>query len=143
MKIREYISKIGENKKPEDMQELGDMLADIIYSMKTSHPELYDKYKKKLYIMAYGYKFTDDKAEEIVAEMKPYHTHWTKEQTTEVMKNAGLNFDANDFFIVMNMAYNDYHDMFDEDLDQYVRYATLFIDDKDAKPHKVFKYFME
>lgn len=53
MKIREYIDKIGENKKPEDMQKLGDMLAEIIYSMKESHHEEYEKYKMKLYEMAY------------------------------------------------------------------------------------------
>ena len=53
MKIREYIVKIGENKKIEDMQKLGDMLADIIYSMKESHPEEYEKYKMCLYEMAY------------------------------------------------------------------------------------------
>ena len=53
MKIREYIAKIGENKNVEDMQELGDMLAEIIYMTKESHPELYEKYKMELYEMAY------------------------------------------------------------------------------------------
>ena len=53
MKIREYIDKIGENKNPEDMQELGDMLSELIYMTKESHPEIYEKYKMKLYEMAY------------------------------------------------------------------------------------------
>ena len=102
MKIREYINKIAENGKKEDMQELGDMLAELVCSLKQAHPEEYKKYKMKLYTMAYGYTFTDEKAEKIVAEMQPYHTHWTKEQTTQVMKNAGLKFDENEFFVVMN-----------------------------------------
>ena len=143
MKIREYIAKIGENKKIEDMQELGDMLAEIIYKMKESHPELYDKYKMKLYKMAYGYTFTDEMAEKIVANMQPYHTHWTKEQTTQVMKDAGLKYDDNTWFIVLNMAYNDYHELFDDNLDMYIGFAKMFIDDPDAKPHKVFDYFMD
>ena len=70
MKIREYIDKIGENRKPEDMQKLGDMLSELIYMTKESHPELYEKYKMKLYGMAYNYKFTREMAEEIVEEMK-------------------------------------------------------------------------
>lgn len=142
MKIREYIAKIGENKKPEDMQELGDMLAELICSMKEAHPEAYKKYKMTLYIMAYGYTFTDEMAKEIVVAMTPYHEHWTKEQTTQVMRNAGLKFDENEFFVVMNMAYNDYHDIFNDDLDSYIKFATLFISDVDAKPNKVFNYFM-
>ena len=141
--IRKYIARIGENKKPEDMQELGDMLAELICSMKEAHPEAYKAYKMKLYIMAYGYTFTDDMAKEIVTAMTPYHEHWTKEQTTQVMKNAGLKFDENEFYVVMNMAYNDYHDLFDEDVDQYVKFTSLFIQDPDAKPHKSFHYFMD
>ena len=92
--------------------------------------------------MAYGYKFTDEMAEKIVIDMKPYHLHWTKEQTTGVMRNAGLNIDENDFFVVMNMAYNDYHELFGEDVDNYIRFSKMCIEDEDAKPHKVFNYFM-
>lgn len=143
MKIREYITKIGENKKIEDMQELGDMLAEIIYSMKESHYELYEKYKKRLYVMAYGYTLTNEMADKIVADMTPYHTHWSKEQTTEVMQNSGLKFDENDFFVVMNMAYNDYYDLFGDDVESYVKFSSLFLSDPDQKPHKVFDYFME
>ena len=143
MKIREYIEKIGENKKPEDMQRLGDMLAEILYKMKDAHPDCFEKYKKELYIMAYGYTFTDEKADKIVEEMTPYHMHWTKDQTTEVMRSAGLKFDENEFYVVMNMAYNDYYELFGDDVQSYIKYSTLFIDDPDAKPHKVFKYFMD
>ena len=91
MKIREYIKKIGENKKIEDMQELGDMLADIIYSTKESHHDLYEKYKMKLYKMAYGEVLTEDMAKDIVHEMKPSGEHWSIDQTSEVKKQYGLN----------------------------------------------------
>lgn len=139
---REYIKKISENKKLEDMVKLGDILCETLYKVKSCDMGYYDEVKKELYIMAYGYSFTDEIAEKIVAEMTPYHVHWTKDQTTQVMRSQGLNYNENDFFVVMNMAYNDYHELFDEDLDKYVRYARLFIDDADAKPHKVFDYFM-
>ena len=140
--IRKLIEKIGENKKVEDMECLGDMLAELIYMTKESHPEIYEKYKMKLYIMAYGYTFTDEMAEKIVSEMTPYHIHWTKEQTTEVMKQNGLNFNENDFFLTMNMAYNDYYELFGDDLNMYVNFSKMFINDPDAKPHKIFNYFM-
>ena len=143
MKIREYIAKIGENKNPEDMEKLGDMLSEIIHDMKESHPDLYHKYKMELYTMAYGHTFTDEMAEKIVEKMTPYHMHWTKDQTTEVMRNAGIDLNENEFFIVMNMAYNDYHELFEEDTEKYIKFSTLFINDPDAKEHKVFDYFMD
>ena len=43
----------------------------------------------------------------------------------------------------MNMAYNNYHDMFEEDLDKYVEYSKLFIHDEDAAEGKVYTYFMK
>jgi hypothetical protein len=65
------------------------------------------------------------------------------EDTTGVKNQYGLsNINEIDFYVVMNSAYNDYHEMFDEDLEQYVKYTKLFIEDKDAKKGKVFTYFM-
>lgn len=142
MKIREYIKKIGENKKIEDMQELGDMLADIIYSTKESHHDLYEKYKMKLYKMAYGEVLTEDMAKDIVHEMKPSGEHWSIDQTSEVKKQYGLNNISDvDFYTVMNMAWNDYKDIFGDNLEMYVNYSKAFIEDEDAKKGKVFIYF--
>ena len=142
MKIREYIEKIGENKNIEDMKRLGDMLSDLICEMKESHYELYEKYKMDLYEMAFGKVLSEEMAEEIVTNMKPYHLHWTMEQTNEVMKQMGYNLNPIDFFVTMNMAYNDYHELFGEEVENYARYSKLFIDDPDAKKGKVFTYFM-
>lgn len=143
MKIREYIEKIGENKKPEDMQKLGDMLAEIICEMKDIHEDLYKKYKKELYEMAYGKVLTKEKAEEIIINMKPYHLHWSLEQTKSVQQQLNMNNIRDiDFWIVMNMAYNDYHDLFEEDVEKYAEYSKMFIQDEDAKESKVYCYFM-
>ena len=142
MKIREYIDKIGENKKPEDMEKLGDMLADIIYSMKESHPEIYEKYKMCLYVMAYGEILTEEMAENIVRKMKPVGEHWSMEQTNAVKTQYNLaSISSVDFYTVMNMAYNDYKDVFGDDLDMYVKYSRAFIQDEDARKGKVFLYF--
>ena len=47
--IKKYIEKIGEKRNIEDMKKLGDMLSEIIYSTKESHPEIYHEYKMELY----------------------------------------------------------------------------------------------
>ena len=39
-----------------------------------------------------------------------------QKQTTEVMKAHGMSLDPIEFWVVMNMAYNDYHKMFEEDV---------------------------
>lgn len=151
MKIREYITKIGEHKKVEDMQKLGDMLADIICSMKESHPELYEKYKMELYIMANGRVLTEDMAEEIVSNMKPYGEYWDIETTTSVKNELGVkNISDVDFYVTMNKTYNDNKttvDRFAEDeneqLEMYVSLTKDFVNDIDAKEGKVFTYFME
>lgn len=46
-----------------------------------------------------------------------------------------------DFYIVMNSAYNDYKELFRDNLEMYVVYSQLFIEDEDAKKDKVFLYF--
>jgi hypothetical protein len=142
-KIEKYIDKIVEKGIPEDMDKLSDMLEDLIYELKETNHKEYKHYKMCLYEMAYGKVLNEEMAHEIVEHMKPYGEHWTMEDTTGVKNQYGLsNINEIDFYVVMNSAYNDYHEMFDEDLEQYVKYTKLFIEDKDAKKGKVFTYFM-
>lgn len=149
MKVREYITKIGENKKVEDMEKLGDILADIIYSMKESHSDLYEKYKMKLYVMAYGKVLTQEMAEEIVKEMQPYKEHWSFDTTTSVKNQFGIKDISDvDFYVVMNSKYNDNKDtvekfIIDENqqLEMYIDLTKDFVLDPDAKEGKVFSYF--
>nr|DAG78631.1 MAG TPA: hypothetical protein [Caudoviricetes sp.] len=143
MKVKKYIEKIVEKGKPEDMKTLSYMLDDVICKLKEYDEECYEDYKMELYEMAYGKVLNEEMAEDIVMCMEPYHTHWTLEQTKKIQTEKGLSSIRDiDFFVVMNSAYNDYHDMFDEDIDAYVEYTKLFINDKDARDGKVFNYFM-
>ena len=149
MKIRKYIEKIGENKNVEDMQELGDMLAEVIYNMKESHPEIYEKYKMELYVMAYGKVLTQEMAEEIVKKMQPYGEYWNFDTTTSVKNQFGIKDISDvDFYIVMNSKYNDNKDtiekfIIDESqrLEMYIDLTKDFVLDPDAKEGKVFSYF--
>ena len=46
-----------------------------------------------------------------------------------------------DFWIVMNSAYNDYRDLFKDNIEIYAKWSYAFINDEDAKDGKVFIYF--
>ena len=139
--IRKYIEKIGENRNVEDMKKLGDMLTEIIYSTKESHPEIYKEYKMELYEMAYGKKVNEEMAEKWVKEMKPIGMHWTMEETTNAMRSLGYNFDSVDFFVVANMMYNDYYDLVKEDETLALKLAKVWLDDVDAKENKLYCYW--
>lgn len=41
----------------------------------------------------------------------------------------------------MNSAYNDYHDLFVDDIKMYTKYSKHFILDEDAINCKVYEYF--
>ena len=144
MHIKEYIEKIVADGDIKEMEELSEMLEEVIYHFKTCDYEKYCEYKMDLYRMAYGDVLNKDMAEDIVSKMKPYGEKWTLQQTKQVQEEYGLEKIRDiDFFVVMNSAYNDYHDLFDEDLKMYVKFAENFIKDEDAKEGKVFIYFME
>lgn len=142
MSIKEYLLKIIEKGKQEDMEELGEILDKAIYKVKDCDPEWYKKKCMKLYSMAYGNVLTEEMAKSIIEKMEPYHMHWSLEKTRQVQTQNGLNNIRDiDFWVVMNSAYNDFHDLFDENIEMYVRYAKNFIIDKDGKEDKVFLYF--
>ena len=142
MKIKEYIEKIVENGKPEDMKELSDMLDEAIIKVKITEPECYKKYKMKLMGMAYGYKFDKDMAEEIVESMRPLSQYWDIETTSKVRKDYGINADDCDFYIVMNSLVNDYYKIIDKtDVETYAKMANAFINDEDAIKNKVWVYY--
>lgn len=147
MKIREYISKIGENKKIEDMQKLGDMLTDIIYEMKESHHELYEKYKMELYIMANGKVLTDDMKREWVKEMKPM-AKWTEEEVKSVVSQYEIKVPYMSAYVILNMLYSDMKNALgsgddEESLKRYLQATNDWYFDEDSKvdgEEKLFNY---
>ena len=144
MDIEEYIEKIVDNGKIEDMQELSDMLEDTMEIIKDYDKECYKELEMKLYKMAYGNHLNKSMAEEIVHKMRPYGERFSFEETRNLQEQRGINdIDPIEFFVVLNSAYNDYKDIFSEDIEGYIRFTIDFIKDEDAKPNKVFKYFVE
>lgn len=139
MKIKKYIAKIIENSSSEDMEKLSDMLDSLICDLKEKNPLLYKKYKDELYCMAYGPKINDDIAKDII---KKIGEHWSYEETENVRNKYDYDdLEPLDFYVTMNMAYSDFKEVFDDDLDLYAKFSKSFIDDKDAVEGKLYYYF--
>ena len=143
MDIEDYIEKIVENGRIEDMEELSDMLEDTMEIIKDYDSECYKELEMKLYKMAYGNTLNKEMAEEIVSKMRPYGKRWSLEETKQLQEQRGINnVSPYDFFVVINSAYNDYKNIFADDIEGYIRFTMDFIQDEDAKQDKVFLYFV-
>ena len=142
MDIEEIIQIIIDNGNIEDMHKLSDMLEDTMEIIHEYDEECYKKYEMELYKMAYGEKLNKQMAEEIVQKMQPYGMHWTIQQTSQLQQQYGINNVRDiDFFVVMNSAYNDYYNVFEDNIEKYIKFSLDFIQDEDAKEGKVFVYF--
>lgn len=149
MGTREYIDKIGENKKPEDMQKLGDMLANLIDMTEESHPDVHREYKMELYEMAYGKILTDEKKRKWVAEMKP-SAKWTEEQVKNVVTGYGVKVPYMSAYVIMNMLYSDMSSSLgsgddEESLNRYLQATNDWYFDADVGTdgeEKLFNYKM-
>lgn len=142
MDTEEIIQKIVDNGRIEDMKTLSDILEDTMEELKKYDQDCFNEYMMELYKMAYGNTLNKQMAEEIVHKMKPYGEKWSIEETQKIMQQYGINNVKNaDFYVVINSAYNDYRDLFQDDIEKYVRFTMNFIQDEDAKIDKVFTYF--
>ena len=140
--IKGYIKKIVDDGDQSEMEELSDILDEVVYVIKKYNENLFEEYKMCLYRMAYGDKLNQQMAQDIVNNMKPYGMRWNLEDTKRIQIDYdSTDIDDIDFFVVINSAYNDYQNLFGDNIDMYVRFTKDFINDEDAKNGKVFRYF--
>lgn len=143
MDVEEYIEKIVKEGSIQEMEHLSDMLENLLEMIQEYDPACYKEYEMQLYKMAYGNKLNKEMAEEIVSKMMPYGKRWSFEETRKIQEQYGVqNIDSVDFFIVLNSAFNDYRDLFGDNLDSYIKFTIDFIQDEDAKDDKVFLYYI-
>ena len=138
MEIKSYIKKIitsgDENKK----EELTEWICDILHHM----DEDLENVEIELYEIAEGRVLTEERAKGLIEAMKPFGMKWTLEDTEGVRQQFGYeNLRPVDFWIVMNSAFNDYNDLFKDNVEWYAKFSKDFIDDEDAKEDKVYYYF--
>ena len=141
MDYKKYITKIlnsGDTNKVEEMSEYMEYIIDMV-----GDREL-EKVEQKLYEIAEGKVLNEDMAKEIIDGMKPYGMKWNLVDTEGVRNSYGyLDIRPVDFWIVMNSAYNDYHDLFEENVEWYAKFSKDFIMDPDAIDEKVYCYFIK
>jgi len=95
-------------------------------------------------------RFTKETAEEWVRSMENEDgtkgAHWTIEQVKQVMAQRGVNLDPVQFWVSLNAIYSDFgkvlkkHGIGDK-IDLYVDLAKAFMEDKDAQPDKLARYY--
>lgn len=142
--IKEDIIKIVDDGDRKEMEELSDMLEEVIKIVFDYNEEKGKEYEMKLYKMAWGNVFSREMAEDIISKMQPYHMRWSLEESRDLQNQFDLEDIRDiDFWIVLNSAYNDYRDLFGDNIEMYVRFVRDFILDEDAKEDKVFKYFTQ
>ena len=142
MDVEESIAKIVRDGNNMEMHKLAEILDEVIESLEVYDKECSKKYEMEIYKMAYGPVLTREMAEDLVSKMKPFGKKWSFEETKNIQDQYGLDgIRPSDFFVVINSAYNDYKDLFGDDMEKYIRFTLDFINDEDAKDGKVFTYF--
>ena len=116
--------------------------------LKESNHEMYKELEEELYEDIYGCHFTEWLLEKALHKMHnedgTMGGHWTIEQTTDVAKQHGIEFDTfnkYDFCYVMNMMYSDYYNVIPNDTSYYVKLTMRFINDKDGRRGKAYHYY--
>ena len=147
MDIEEYIEKIVDNGKIEDMETLSDLLEDTLEIIKDYDKECYEDFEMKLYEMAYGKKLTDNMKREWVKKMRPM-SKWTEEEVKNIVSQYGFEVPYMSAFVILNMLYSDMKSAFgdgndEESLKRYLRGTNDWYFDEDAKvdgEEKLFNY---
>lgn len=139
--IKDLIDKIGSNKKPEDMDKLGDMFSEVLYDLNDYSTEEFDEYATRLYELANGRVIDREMADEWVNSMKPFGKKWTIEETTNAMKSMNYNHRDIDYYIAANMMYNDNYDMAKDDESQALKMGHNWLNDIDAVSDKTYCYW--
>lgn len=96
-----------------------------------------------------GERLTKDQAAAWVAEMENADGtrggHWSMEQTEAVRKQRGIECDPVMFYAAMNMMYSDYCKAVEKtgsgSVDLYAYMAKAFLEDEDAAPDKLGRYY--
>lgn len=122
---------------------------ELVLLLKSAIPKLPDATRKEVThkIEELAYSFSLEEAREIVHRMTPYGEHWNCDKVKEFITQKGIQSDmAIKYYVVMNMAYNDYHktaELFGqkENPEFYYQIAYDFINDADGAEFKVEKYF--
>lgn len=140
--MEKLLKLIREKNVPE--AEIDKIVAEAMEDLEHSNPRVYDEIKMKLKKLAYS--IDRPTAETIVRNMRPKGQMWSYDQIQSYVNGKGIHECITNWYLVMNMCYNDYYATaknfgYANDADFYYSLAKDFIEDPDAEPFKVEKYF--
>lgn len=142
-KLREITDRIYDGQDVDKKMQANEVYykaADWICDM---YPDRYEQLVQMAEDVLYDYDV--DWARQIVRSMRPYGEYWSYEVITDYLASKGINHRCKDYYLAMNMAYNDYRsiaDMNGMDITEFCfNIADKFINDEDAPAHKIAKYF--
>ena len=137
------ITKAVENS---ETDEAWDLIDKLLCEVAQREPKLHEDFLCCLEKLAY--RIPKEEAERIVRNMRPKGQYWNFQQVKDLAKAHDVADDWVNWYLVMNMVYNDYYDTaktygLHNDPEFFFSLAKDFIDDPDAKPMKVEKYFLD
>lgn len=138
---KKLLEEIKKRKSERDLICLADLLEMVLDDMAEEKPDFYDHIESKLYENIYGKVVSEEMAKKWVRKMQPYGEKWEMEETTEVLKKNGLSLRDIDFYVVLNMMYNDFAKSVGDDTTMYIKLARDWLKDDDAKEDKLYNYY--
>lgn len=143
MTFQKLIDEYGRDGDIETMEHLTHKIDHFVEEVKEKHPELVEHFLVKIDLLLNPH-FSKDTAKYAVSKMKNKDgstgEHWDYETTTKVLDSKGYDFNACDWYYVLNMIYSDYYKSGRSD-DTYIELAHDFLDDIDAPDDKAKKYY--
>lgn len=145
---KEYVKKIMENTENLSKDEIykiideyGCLMEKTMDHIKECDSELYEEIEECLYEMAYGKVISEPIAKKWVKSMQPYGEKWTYEETTDILRKNNSSINPIEFYVVMNMMYNDYENSIGDDINMYVKLTRDWLKDKDVSENKLYNYY--
>lgn len=130
--------------KATDKHELIEEVSEALHSLKSCNSTEYKHITD--YLKEIAYCIPEEEAIRIVKHMEPKGQCWSLNQVKDYVSSQGITDNYVNWYLVMNMCYNDYYNTakaysLQNDTNFYFNLAKDFIFDPDAEPFKVEKYF--
>lgn len=143
MEASELLGKLH-SEKPQYREDLMAIDSRAWKALKASDKAKYDELVDEMETLYYCME--PQEAEAIVRAMKPFGQFWSRSDIEAFLKGKGIDDHLCKWYLVMNMARNDYYNTAkmvgkQDDADFYYSIARDFIMDPDGGKHKVGKYF--
>lgn len=132
---------------PDKKEDFVDLIVHMLEMVKHVDERMYNCLVLKLHTEMYGHHFSEHMAKHAVKEMKNADgttgEHWSLEQTTNLMKQMGLNCNVYDWYYALNMLHSDASPIFKNDTSLYAKYAVaVYFKDIDGDDTKLFNQYV-